>query len=203
MPRRSSSHRSWLPAFCASGWRICGAQPALRGQPRDAENRTGNPFAALDDPSIKDPDNPAKKFRVDFARSSMSSRLSRADLMKMTPENARRRYAGAGRPDLWATDRRPDSRWPVQGQSVLCPKGTGWSDRGSRRSSAASGSLAGERIEPLESVGRADLWKGKVFERDERILRNMIENRRPAAPLVDDIDDVPTTEIPREILGTG
>ena len=45
------------------------------------------PFAPLEDTSIKDPDNPTKVFRIDLARVEHEFPLSRADLMKITPEN--------------------------------------------------------------------------------------------------------------------
>src|SRR5262245_43955228 len=45
------------------------------------------PFADIEDTSLKDPDNPAKKFRVDFARVEHDKPLTRADRMRLTPEN--------------------------------------------------------------------------------------------------------------------
>src|SRR5689334_8822717 len=45
------------------------------------------PFAPAEDTSIHDPDNPTKVFRVDLARVEYQLPLSRADLMKITPEN--------------------------------------------------------------------------------------------------------------------
>src|SRR5262245_46246552 len=45
------------------------------------------PFAPAVDSSITDPDNPTKLFRVDLARVEHQFPLSRADLMKITPEN--------------------------------------------------------------------------------------------------------------------
>ena len=37
------------------------------------------------------------------------------------------------------------------------------------------GRLAGKKVELLEKIGRA-LWKGKMFYRDQRVLRNFIED---------------------------
>src|SRR6187455_265940 len=45
------------------------------------------PFGPTVDRSISDPDNPTKVFRVDLARVEEQFPLSRADLMKITPEN--------------------------------------------------------------------------------------------------------------------
>ena len=59
----------------------------MPGQGSGAAGSPDIPFAPTVDPSLKDPDNPAKKFRVDFARVEHEFPLSRADLMKITPEN--------------------------------------------------------------------------------------------------------------------
>jgi len=45
------------------------------------------PFAPIVDSSITDPDNPTKVFRMDLAQVEHQFPLSRADLMKITPEN--------------------------------------------------------------------------------------------------------------------
>src|SRR3546814_2369151 len=47
----------------------------------------------------------------------------------------------------------------------------------------------------LEDLGRA-LWKGKVFYRDQRLLRNRIEDTRLLQPLVgSDLVDIPKTTV--------
>ncbi len=48
-------------------------------------------------------------------------------------------------------------------------------------------------------LGRA-LWKGKIFYRDQRILRNFIEDFRPLRPLIDDPDKLQKATVPREGL---
>ena len=45
------------------------------------------PFALDEDTSLKDPDNPEKKFRIDFARVEAEVPLTRQHLMNITPEN--------------------------------------------------------------------------------------------------------------------
>src|SRR5688500_3589978 len=45
------------------------------------------PFAPIEDTALKDPDNPAKKFRVDVARVENDVPLTRQHLMRVTPEN--------------------------------------------------------------------------------------------------------------------
>ena len=58
----------------------------LSGSQEDVvAERPDIPFAPLSDESLKDPDNPAKIFRVDMARVEHDYPLSRADLMTLTP----------------------------------------------------------------------------------------------------------------------
>ena len=108
--------------------------------------------------------------------------LSRADLMKITPENIAALTQERGRPALRPADGRTDSRRPARRQPVLalatgsarkpnCARG--WSEilGGIARTPGRCGASRSSRI------SAADLWKGKVFFRDQRILRNMIENK--------------------------
>lgn len=66
---------------------------------------------------------------------------------------------------------------------LVFPKG----QSGDRRLAEIVGGLGGVAVElkaiKLEYLGRA-LWKGKVFHRDERLLRNRIEDTRLLQPLV-------------------
>ena len=59
------------------------------------------------------------------------------------------------------------------------------------------GRLAAEKIELAEGAGRA-LWKGKLFYRDDRVLRNFIEDFRSLEGLVDDPGALEKVEVPRE-----
>ncbi len=58
-----------------------------------------------------------------------------------------------------------------------------------------AGRAAGRGIDVLEKLGR-ELWKGKVFFRDERILRNMIDDE-PAIRLITDRPHPPDTNPPQ------
>jgi hypothetical protein len=51
--------------------------------------------------------------------------------------------------------------------------------------------LKGKKLEILGSV----LWKGKVFYRDERVLRNRIEDLAILAPVIDDMLSVPKIDV--------
>lgn len=57
------------------------------------------------------------------------------------------------------------------------------------------------KLEKLEALGQI-LWKGKVFFRDQGVLRNMIQDRQLLKLVVDDPDALPKTDIPgRKVLG--
>jgi hypothetical protein len=54
------------------------------------------PFADLWDASLSDPDNPSKKFRVDFARLEQGKPLTRAHRMMLTPREHQVLVSGGG-----------------------------------------------------------------------------------------------------------
>jgi hypothetical protein len=160
------------------------------------------PFALPSDTALKDPDNPIKTFRVDFARVENEFPLSRADLMKITPRN----IASLSQEQVDQIYGRltagpvPDGTY--QG-SLFFPHG----DPGEEKEQSLrprleeivggiEGRAVGLKIGILENLGQA-LWKGKVFERDKRVLRNMIEDREALRAVVDDSVPIPTTTIPR------
>src|SRR5262245_27137653 len=160
------------------------------------------PFADPEDKALKDPDNPAKKFRVDFARVEHEFPLSRADLMRITPEN------------LTALSQEQVDQ--IYGRLIAGPipdgtySGTLFFARGDSVSTGADslptrlqeilggieGRVAGRSIERLEAVGQL-LWKGKVFNREQRILRNMIQDTLFIRAITDDPGTVLSTTIPR------
>lgn len=176
-----------------------------------AQNAPDIPFAPRTDPSLKDPDNPAKTFRVDFARVEHEFPLARADLMKITPEN----IVALSQEEIDQVYGRLAAGPVPDGQHLgnlffARGDGTGAGDPLKTRLEeilgGIGGRVAGESVELLEDVSRR-LWRGKVFDRDRRILRNMIENPVVLRGLVDDVDTVPTTTVPRNgllgrVLGT-
>jgi hypothetical protein len=167
-----------------------------------AQSGPNIPFAPIEDKALKDPDNPAKKFRIDFARVEHDVPLTRQHLMRITPENIvnltqeqvdqiyGRITAGpipdgqhAGNLFFARGDRiTPQSDLKTRLQQIL---------------GGIEGRVAGAGIEVLENIGR-DLWKGKVFFRDQGILRNMIEDKPAIRLLTDDASTVPTTTVPRQ-----
>jgi hypothetical protein len=83
---------------------------------------------------------------------------------------------------------------PFDGDLFL-PKGAS----GERRVAEIIGGLKGFAVNlkgrKVEGLGRT-LWKGKVFYRDERVLRNRIEDLALLAPLVDGpLGDIPKIEV--------
>ncbi|MCB1800275.1 MAG: hypothetical protein KDI82_01165 [Gammaproteobacteria bacterium] len=76
---------------------------------------------------------------------------------------------------------------------------------GARRLSELMGGVKGLavkiKLDSLETIGQM-LWKGKVFYREKRLLRNMIQDRQLLKLVVDDPDALAKTDIPgRKILG--
>src|SRR5687767_11790385 len=153
------------------------------------------PFAPIEDTSLKDPDNPIKTFRVDFARVEHDFPLSRADLNKITPDILMtlsqeqvdqiygRLTAGPIPDGLFRGD-------------LFFTRGETLSTRLEEILGGIKGRLAGASIGILEMLGRS-LWKGKVFDREQRVLRNMIEDLIIMRPLVGDPSTIRTTTIPR------
>ena len=160
------------------------------------------PFAPIEDKALKDPDNPAKKFRIDFARVEQEFPLTREQLMRITPENIKdltqeefdqlygRLTAGPIPDGQYAGD-------------LLFARGDLVSSRADPRTrleqilGGVEGRLAGIGVVALEELGR-DLWKGKVFYRDKRVLRNMIDDKPLIRLITQDHDTVEKTTVPSD-----
>lgn len=156
------------------------------------------PFAPLTDPSIVDPDNPLKLFRVDFAEVERGFPLTRDDLMKLTPagllqlnqEEIDQIYARLTPGPIPDGPYQGDLFFARGGEDQLVP-------RLEEILGGLEGRLAGRKVELLEKVGRA-LWKGKMFYRDERMLRNFIDDFQPLRPLIGDPGALLKAEVARE-----
>jgi hypothetical protein len=154
------------------------------------------PFAPSEDPTLKDPDNPAKKFRVDFARVEHDCPLSRADLMMLTPQN----IAALSQEHVDQIYGRLTAGPIPDGQyrgTLFFAQGDSLNDRLEEILGGIPGRLAGRALEVVEIVG-GRLWKGKVFERDNGLLRNMIEDRPYLHDLVENHTTVRKTEVRRD-----
>lgn len=154
------------------------------------------PFAPPRDTSITDPDNPTKDFRVDFARLEAELPLARADLLKLTPdliadleqEKVDQIY---GRLTAGAI---PDG--PYLGDFFFA-RGDDGRPRLAEILGGIRGRIAEAGVAALEAAAN-DLWKGKVFYRDQRIARSMIQDRASIRDLVKDPDTAMTTIVPDE-----
>lgn len=112
--------------------------------------------------------------KMDFAQLEYRYPLSAADLNKITPES----LAALDQEQIDQIYARltagpiPDGAFDGK---ILFPRGTS----GQFRTAEIAGGFAGLALHlkglALESVGET-LWKGKVFFRDERVLRNRIED---------------------------
>lgn len=154
------------------------------------------PFAPTVDTSLKDPDNPTKVFRVDLARVEHQLPFSRADLMKITPEN----LAVLSQEQIDQIYGRITAGPIPDGQylgNLFFARGETLRTRLEEVIGGLEGRLAGANLELLETIGRS-MWKGKVINRDQRMLRNMIEDLAVLRGIVDDPATVPTTTIPRD-----
>ncbi|MCG8690166.1 MAG: hypothetical protein MI806_03050 [Minwuiales bacterium] len=154
------------------------------------------PFAALEDTALKDPDNPRKVFRVDFARVEHEQPLMPADLAKITPENLK----ALSQEQVDQIYGRLTAGPIPDGQYVgdlFFRKGDTLSSRLEEIVGGFKGRLVGVKIKKLELLGGA-LWKGKRFYRDERTLRNFIKDLAVLTPLLgDDTSGIMTAEIER------
>ena len=154
------------------------------------------PFAALQDESLHDPDNPTKLFRIDFARVESEKPLSVSDRAKLTPENLKtlsqeevdQIYARLTAGPI------PDGFW--EGSLFFENGKDGLRSRLGEILGGLLGEKADTKIAILEKLGRT-LWLGKRFYRDESVLRNVIEDLKPLEALIDDPAKLEAIEVPR------
>src|SRR5262245_13248789 len=149
--------RHWIGAAAAAalmlyGGTLAGAQPV------------NIPFAPNEDPNLVDPDSPAKKFRVDFARVEHEFPLSPADLMRLTPENV----AALSQEQVDQIYARltagpiPDGMYRG---TLFFAQGDTLTVRLEEILGGVPGRIAETALRVIEQVGDR-VWKGKVFERN-------------------------------------
>jgi hypothetical protein len=154
------------------------------------------PFAPLADTSLKDPDNPAKVFRVDMAKVEHDFPLSREQLASLTPANL-----------LALSQEEVDQLYgrltagPIPDGAYLgdlfFSRGDSLEPRLEEILGGLEGRVAAEKIETAEAAGRA-LWKGKMFYREKRELRNFVEDFDALSGLIGDPDALEKATVPRE-----
>ena len=136
-------------------------------------------------PDIKfAPSGDAYAAKPDFAAVEHDHPLSTAELAKLTPKNIVN-YSQEQLDQIYARlTAGPIPDGPFDGNLVF-PMGAS----GDRRLAEIVGGLPGFAVElklhRVEDLGRL-LWKGKVFYRDDRLLRNRIEDLTVLKPIVDD-----------------
>lgn len=137
--------------------------------------------------------------KPDLARVEHELPLAPTDLMKLTPGN----LESLSQEQLDQVYARltagPIPDGPYNGTFFFADGG------GLRRLGEVMGGVKGlglqVKVQKVEGLGQL-LWKGKVFYRDERLLRNMIQDRKLLKLLVDNPSALPKTRIPgKRILG--
>jgi hypothetical protein len=154
------------------------------------------PFANLKDDTLKDPDNATRTFRIDFARVEHEVPLSRADLAKITPQNLAALSQEQVDQIYGRLTAGPIPDGPYQG-GLFFARGDSLDSRLGEVLGGAPGRIATANIAILKGVAEA-LWKGKMFYRDQRVLRNFIEDPGLLKLPIDDPATVPTMTIKRQ-----
>jgi hypothetical protein len=132
--------------------------------------------------------------KTDFAQVEHDFPLTPSDLNKLTPENLKN-YDQEQIEQIYARlTAGPIPDGPYDG-GLFFPKG----ESGERRVSEIIGGLPGLAAElktvKVEMLGAA-LWKGKVFYRNDRLLRNRIEDTTLLKPLIDgDLSTIPKINV--------
>lgn len=152
-------------------------------------------MAPLSDDGLKDPDNPAKLYRVDFAKVEAEHPLSRADLAKLTPENLVTFSQEEIDQIYGRLTAGPIPDGPYSGTLFLA-RGDTLNQRLGEIVGGLPGRIVDDKLDAIERVG-ALLWKGKMFDRQNGTLRNFIEDLAPIAPFITDVATVPKADVPR------
>ncbi len=158
------------------------------------ESAPNLPFAP-DDTSLKDPDNPSKVFRTDMAKVEHDYPLSREQRMALTPANIQG-YTQEQVDQIYG--RLTAGPIPDGGHEgdLFFARGEDLKTRMDEIIGGIGGRIADAKIKKLENVGR-HLWKGKMFYRDEGVLRNFIEDPKALDVLIDKPSAMLKTEIKR------
>ena len=158
-----TSARSIVPgaaALTAALWLAAMSPGRVAAQPTSLDI----PFAPTVDSSITDPDNPTKVFRMDFARVEHEFPLSRADLMKITPEN----LAVLSQEQVDQIYGRLTAGPIPDGQylgGLFFARGESLRSRLEEIVGGLEGRIISVNIDLLERIGGL-IWKGKEIKRD-------------------------------------
>ncbi|MGH6921242.1 MAG: hypothetical protein ACREJ0_26490 [Geminicoccaceae bacterium] len=145
---------------------------------------------------MNDPDAPGKRNYIDFAELEYRFPLSPEDRMKITPDNLKE-LTQEQVDQIYA--RLPAGPIPdgVYLGGAFFPQGE---DEYSRIGEVVGGIMGrgvtaiSDRIERIATY----VWKGKAFDRDNMVLRNLIEDRVTLEAIIPDDDEIETIEIERK-----
>lgn len=132
--------------------------------------------------------------RVEYEYPLAGTREARADLALITPgyledldqEHVDQIYARLGAGPI------PDGAYDGE---LFFPRGISGKSRKAEIVGGLKGLVVQYKSAKLEALGGI-LWKGKVFYRDQRVLRNRIEDLRVLKPLIDgSLDSIPKIDV--------
>jgi hypothetical protein len=154
------------------------------------------PFAPLVDSTIKDPDNPTKVFRVDFAEVQQRYPLSRAHLSALSPNNVKA-LAQEKLDQIYARiTAGPLPGGAYRNEIFFAPDGS-LRDRLAEIVGGFQGRLVGTAVDTLLLVV-STVWTGKLFYREQGVARTSIENLPPLQAILGDTETIMTATIPRQ-----
>ena len=128
--------------------------------------------------------------KPDFAQVEHDFPIAPADLAKLTPENLKA-FDQEQIDQIYARlTAGPIPDGPYDG-GLFFPKGISGEKRIAEIIGGLPGLAAQVKTEKLEVLGK-HLWRGKVFYRDQRVLRNRIDDTTLLRPLIDgDLSTIP------------
>lgn len=135
--------------------------------------------------------------KPDFAQVEYKYPLAPTDLAKLTPQNIAN-YSQEQVDQIYARlSAGPIPDGPFDG-GLFLPKNS----HGDRRIAQIVGGVPGLALElktqKIETLG-AHLWRGKVFYREQRLLRNRIEDLQALKPIIDgDLSTIPKIDVDSE-----
>ncbi|MEM7022804.1 MAG: hypothetical protein AAF637_09430 [Pseudomonadota bacterium] len=146
---------------------------------------------------MNDPDAPGRQHGIDFAELEYRLPLTPEDRMKITPENLTE-LNQEQIDQIYA--RLPAGPIPdgVYHGGLFFPQGEDDYSRVGEIVGGIMGRGVSQISDGIERIG-AYVWKGKVFDRENMVLRNLIEDRTTLEAIIgDDADDIETIEIERK-----
>jgi hypothetical protein len=154
------------------------------------------PFAPLIDGTIKDPDNPTKLFRIDFAEVQERYPLSGTHLAALTPDTVKS-LAQEKLDQIYArTTAGPLPNGAYRSEIFFASK-DGLRDRLAEIVGGLQGRLFGTTVDTLLLLV-STVWTGKIFYHEQGVARTSIENLGPLQALIGDTQTIMTATIPRE-----